>query len=287
MEANSEVTGSWGNQLIYPENKITTVKFGDDNFLLWKFQVLAALDINGLEEHINEDSEITSQFLPNTQQVNSVYTSWKRQDRLIMSWLLGSMSEETLSDLLHCTTTKEVWNNLHQMFATESIARTMELRTKLQNMKKGNLSLNDYMRQIKNLIDRWKINYYRRSHPSYSVWPRLWLWVHNLCYYSQNTLDFNSRSHISVFISWEQNGKETAASMAKDPTLPSVDLARQANTIQNQMKVRELKIISSIMTVIEWDTEQIEDEDAIGIQETEYSVKSVTNSGTLQTDVIT
>lgn len=88
--------------------------------------------------------------------MNGAYNHGKKQDRLIMSRLLGAMSEEIISDLLHCNITKEIWQHLHQMFASRDLANVMELKTKLQNARKGNLSLKEYMRQLKNLIDSLK-----------------------------------------------------------------------------------------------------------------------------------
>lgn len=49
MEENSGVTANQSTQVVNPGSKITTVKLGDDNFLLGKFQILAALEGNGLE----------------------------------------------------------------------------------------------------------------------------------------------------------------------------------------------------------------------------------------------
>ncbi|KAA0037306.1 putative Ty1-copia-like retrotransposon [Cucumis melo var. makuwa] len=38
--------------------------------------------------------------------LNPEYKIWKRQDRLISSWLLGSMDEDILNQMLNCTSGK-------------------------------------------------------------------------------------------------------------------------------------------------------------------------------------
>ncbi|KAL0554373.1 hypothetical protein IC582_008292 [Cucumis melo] len=85
------------------ENKIFVLKLGDDNFLLWKFQVLIALEAYDLEIFLDPDSDsslkiITTGGRPviNTAEsssstfrtMNPVYKVLKRQDRLISCWLL-------------------------------------------------------------------------------------------------------------------------------------------------------------------------------------------------------
>lgn len=60
--ANTEIdsTGTNGvqaSQYINPGNKISTVKLTDENFLLWKFQVLTTLEGHGLESYIECDDD--------------------------------------------------------------------------------------------------------------------------------------------------------------------------------------------------------------------------------------
>lgn len=38
-------------------------------------------------------------------------------------------------------------------FLRENLARVMELKSKFENMKKGNLSLKEYFLKVKNLVD--------------------------------------------------------------------------------------------------------------------------------------
>ena len=45
------------NQIFGSGNKISLVKLSDDNFLLWKFQVLTALEANDLENFLEFESE--------------------------------------------------------------------------------------------------------------------------------------------------------------------------------------------------------------------------------------
>lgn len=95
-------------------NKIFVVKLSDDNFLLWKFQVITPLEGYDLEHFLEINLKPPLKFLPAVSKQpnttvdslsatggalipNPKYKKWKRQDRLISSWLLGSMSEQILN----------------------------------------------------------------------------------------------------------------------------------------------------------------------------------------------
>lgn len=49
--------------VINPGNKISTVKLSDVNFLLWRLQVVTALQGHGLEKFIDPDATIPSEFV--------------------------------------------------------------------------------------------------------------------------------------------------------------------------------------------------------------------------------
>lgn len=101
-------------------------------------------------EFIQDSNEATSS---SAQIPNPTYFDWIKQDKLISSWLLGSMNEDLLSQMLHCQMTKEIWSSLDCMFASRNLARVMQLKSKLENLKKGSTSLKDYFLKVKNLVD--------------------------------------------------------------------------------------------------------------------------------------
>ncbi|XP_022159146.1 uncharacterized protein LOC111025572 [Momordica charantia] len=121
--SSSETDSTVVNQnstIVNPGNKISTIKLNDENFLLWRLQITTALQGHGLGKFIDPEAKIPSEFVQSADESSSVpspnpeFINWKRQDKLITSWLLGSMSEEILSQMLECETAQEVWlNNKH------------------------------------------------------------------------------------------------------------------------------------------------------------------------------
>lgn len=131
-------------KIINPGSKTTIDKLEEDNFLSWKFQVLITLRGHGLHKFIEEDREIPPKILSTEEahsSVNPAYEIWVRQDNLITTWFLSSMSKFLMSELLDCKTSYDIWVYLIARFSSKNVARALELKSKLDMMKKGNLEL--------------------------------------------------------------------------------------------------------------------------------------------------
>uniref|UniRef100_A0A803R258 Uncharacterized protein n=1 Tax=Cannabis sativa TaxID=3483 RepID=A0A803R258_CANSA len=85
--------------------------------------------------------------------VSILYTDWEVQDQLLVSWLLSSMTESLLTRMVGCNTSHQIWNALEKHFTLKVSSKILEFRTKLQNLKKGSLSLNDYLLKVKQTVD--------------------------------------------------------------------------------------------------------------------------------------
>ncbi|KAK6144515.1 hypothetical protein DH2020_021335 [Rehmannia glutinosa] len=118
-------------QVVQPQGQLITVKLNDTNFLVWKQQILAAAKGYGLE----------------------AYTTWMRQDQLLASWLLSSLSENILITTVGLSSSKEIWESLETSFASQSRAKIMQFRLQLQTLKKWNPPMRDYLNKVKVCCD--------------------------------------------------------------------------------------------------------------------------------------
>lgn len=155
-ETNStEDSGNQSSQVVNPGNKILTVKLSKDNFVMWKVQIEFALEGHDLETFINDDLEpppkrISVSENSSATEVNPEYTKWKKQDQLISSWLLGSMTENILEQVIHnCKFSREIWKCLLQIFNSRNKAQVMRMKNRLQTIQKGGMPLGEYFSQIK------------------------------------------------------------------------------------------------------------------------------------------
>jgi len=66
---------------------------------------------------------------------------------------MSAMSDTMLARIVGCKTAAEVWERVHVFFLSHTKAKTQQLRTQLQNTRKGNMSISDYLLKIKLAID--------------------------------------------------------------------------------------------------------------------------------------
>ncbi|KAK6151475.1 hypothetical protein DH2020_014110 [Rehmannia glutinosa] len=135
---------------------LITVKLNDTNYLVWRQQVFAAARGYGLDgfligKHATPPEFITSAAGMKT--TNPAYATWMRQDQVLASWLLSSLSENVLISTVGLTSSKEIWECLEIGFASQSRARIMQYRLQLQTLKKGNLSMREYLNKVKVCCD--------------------------------------------------------------------------------------------------------------------------------------
>ncbi|KAK2989204.1 hypothetical protein RJ640_001433 [Escallonia rubra] len=120
----------------YPCNlnvaNFVSLKLSTSNYLLWETQVLSLIESQDLLGFINgdiiaPDSEVNSSD-GNQRVPNPDFTSWVRTDRLVKAWITGTLSEEALGVVVGLKTSADV--------------------------KKGNASLSDHLRDFKKTCDQ-------------------------------------------------------------------------------------------------------------------------------------
>ncbi|KAK1605964.1 hypothetical protein QYE76_029637 [Lolium multiflorum] len=81
------------------------------------------------------------------------YLAWRAQDQAILSGIQSSLIESVSWLVLFATTSREAWDALDTSYSTQSIARSMAIRTQLGELKKNNLSVTLYFNKISALAD--------------------------------------------------------------------------------------------------------------------------------------
>ena len=140
---------------------IVTVKLNNDNFLLWKAQLVSYFKGQELFRYIDGSITKPPKFIsvthPETsvvsERLNPAYSHWVRQDNLILSTLMTSLSESVLAQVVNYTTSMAVWNALDDTFSSRSRARILQIRTQLATAMKGSKSATEYFQFIKKLTD--------------------------------------------------------------------------------------------------------------------------------------
>ena len=131
-----------------------STKLTRTNFLAWQSQILPVLHGFGLHKYITTSSpapNITSST--GVVSTNPLASPWRKQDQIILAWLRSSLSETLLGQVVSCSTSLELWQNLQQTFSASSRARLNELRRKLQNTTKGSSSCSEFLQKMRSIAD--------------------------------------------------------------------------------------------------------------------------------------
>ncbi|XP_019095576.1 PREDICTED: uncharacterized protein LOC109130462 [Camelina sativa] len=131
-----------------------TVKLSERTYLLWKTQFESFLCGQGLLGFINGSTPrpVAATNADNTP--NQTYQAWIHSDQVVKAWLLGSLSEDILSEVISTSTSQEVWNYLAAHFNKVSSARLFGLQRKLQNTEKKDMPMVDYLKELKSVCDQ-------------------------------------------------------------------------------------------------------------------------------------
>ena len=94
-----------------PPHRVTfsqplAIKLEEKNFLLWRRQVLAAIRGHNLSHYIDRNAKTPPRFASPEDaldgRVSKEFLLWEQQDQLLLSWLMASMSESILTQVVEC-----------------------------------------------------------------------------------------------------------------------------------------------------------------------------------------
>ncbi|CAH9109446.1 unnamed protein product [Cuscuta epithymum] len=130
------------------------IKLTSSNYPVWKCQVHAALVGLRLEGYVDGTITAPAQFLDDEKsQINPCYTIWYRQDKVILSALLGSCSDTIQPILSSALTARGAWNTLALTYSSTSRGHIISLKNTLAKTTKGNKSISDYLAEMTAISD--------------------------------------------------------------------------------------------------------------------------------------
>jgi hypothetical protein len=132
------------------------------NYPLWREQALALAEIQDLVDHlINKDSIPNKYIVPDsTTTTNSSprlteeYIVWRKANRLLHGWLIGTLSEQTLGLAVGLDTTFTVLSALKNEYAKDSQEQELTLRQQVIYFRKeDDRTIGEHIRIFKGLCD--------------------------------------------------------------------------------------------------------------------------------------
>ncbi|KAF5204595.1 hypothetical protein FRX31_005818 [Thalictrum thalictroides] len=84
----------------------------------------------------------------NTLVKNPEFTTWHKVDQMLLSWIRAKLTQPVLGQVASLSTSREVWHSLEASFASQNQARVLQLRLQLQTIKKGSLTMTEYVDHV-------------------------------------------------------------------------------------------------------------------------------------------
>ncbi|XP_010473765.1 PREDICTED: uncharacterized protein LOC104753175 [Camelina sativa] len=133
-------------------NMSNITKLTPTNFITWRLQVRTLLEADELHWFIVDDSYIPEETVKPSN--GPEFAAWQRQDKMLYSSLLGSLSLAIQPIVARATTSREVWEIFHRTYGKPSSGHIKQLKQEIKHLTKDNKSINEYMRIIVDKTDQ-------------------------------------------------------------------------------------------------------------------------------------
>lgn len=102
------------------------IKLNSSNFILWKTQIMPMLRGCRLAHHVDGSKSPPEKVLANNNP-NPEFVVWEQQDHLVLSWIVASVSESVLPQIVGAERAREAWTKLVTAYASGSRPQIREL----------------------------------------------------------------------------------------------------------------------------------------------------------------
>nr|XP_016498969.1 PREDICTED: uncharacterized protein LOC107817626 isoform X2 [Nicotiana tabacum] len=127
------------------------------NYMLWRELFLPVFKGHGVYGFIDGSFPCPPSTII-TEDGNSILNPAFRVqlDSIVLSWIQATIYQEILQVILrpnHSLTSREAWLEIERLFRDQVSSRTLQLKVQFHNLKKGDLSINDYVHRLKTIAD--------------------------------------------------------------------------------------------------------------------------------------
>ncbi|KAK4273707.1 hypothetical protein QN277_017049 [Acacia crassicarpa] len=101
--------------------------------------------------------QFVDRSIPVPQPSDLTYQAWQRCNMMVISWLTRSISPSLAQSILWLDRASDVWDDLQARFSQNDAFRLADLQEDIQNLRQGDLCVNDYFTKLKILWDEFLI----------------------------------------------------------------------------------------------------------------------------------
>ncbi|KAF3782241.1 hypothetical protein EJ110_NYTH28026 [Nymphaea thermarum] len=121
-------------------------KMNGGNYEMWAMQVKRTLIAHDKEHLILE---------PEPVQKVGKYTTWFKDNSLVMVWIVGTLSQDIVNEVLHKESEKDMWDSLAATYSqARNETRIMQLYHDIHQMRQDGRPLHTYYSSLKSMFER-------------------------------------------------------------------------------------------------------------------------------------
>ena len=129
-------------------------KLDKNNYQPWKLRMRNYLIGKSLRDYvIGEEEELELPKQNATSDELKAWRAWNEKYKKVMFLISHNVSNGMIGHLQDLNTSKDAWDTLEKLYSISNKAKKIQLKNELNNMKKKNLSINDYMLKTKEVAD--------------------------------------------------------------------------------------------------------------------------------------
>ncbi|KAK9912821.1 hypothetical protein M0R45_036661 [Rubus argutus] len=131
---------------------LPNIVLDETNYPSWLFRLEAFLNGQNLYDFVDGSTPCPPQFVQSANGVNVIspeYEAWKTQDQSVVNMLGQTLSPIATNCAVGSRSAYEMWKNLKLKFAASNRQNIVQLKTNLQNVKKGTDNIETYLDRIK------------------------------------------------------------------------------------------------------------------------------------------
>jgi len=129
-----------------PAQPLVSNVFNGDNFDNWKRSVEIALSARHKLPLINGNC-------PKPDANSPLITLWQRNNAMVLSWLLNSLSENIRNSVLYFNTAEDLWKDLEGRFGQSNKARLFQVQKDVSCLSQGDMDIASYYTKARQLWD--------------------------------------------------------------------------------------------------------------------------------------
>lgn len=137
-------------------NMSNVTKLTASNYIMWSRQVHALLHGYGLTQYLDATKAAPAREITvnDVASVNPEYEAWSRQDQLIFSALIGTLSLTVQPTVSRAATSADVWATLAGTYAKPSRGHIKQLQHQIKQWKKDTRTIDEYVQGFINRFDQ-------------------------------------------------------------------------------------------------------------------------------------